>query len=404
MFKELANDLSKVMTTKYRAVKPKIIKDVQNAQLSLVELRRIEDNPRYLTTFDENSDEDVNRVMAYASIFAKHMPDAIDIKKYETTSQAAPEVESGIILDRAYKIAPNQYSCIISVQQAARLMSLNKILLSNSVWTSNKRYEKESIAVSNKIKAGSYCYKAVYLMIERLKYYEDTHSIVSYGAYSAMSGEEQLAACRYLTNDALHGDNKPRYLNDCFPAVICVGDDISDYLDEFDERSIPSKPARQIISFILKKENGMNENIIDNFGGFSNGAFNPRIMADNIDFYYSDLTLDKVEDIGKYMVEYFNEFHDIFPDMSLTAGSRYRNNLLYNSSCYVWHILLSSLIYYDRKRDPDFNWKPVLRETLDIDWSRDGEFAQSMPAPSNLYRDIIDSFFRERYNNVKCQI
>ena len=57
MFKELANDLSKVMPTKYRAVKPKIIKDVQNAQLSLVELRRIEDNPRYLTTFDENSDE-----------------------------------------------------------------------------------------------------------------------------------------------------------------------------------------------------------------------------------------------------------------------------------------------------------------------------------------------------------
>ena len=32
MFKELANDLSKVMTTKYRAVKPKTIKDVQNAQ------------------------------------------------------------------------------------------------------------------------------------------------------------------------------------------------------------------------------------------------------------------------------------------------------------------------------------------------------------------------------------
>lgn len=399
MFKEIADDLTKVMFTEYIRNKQHIIKDVREAGLSLVELNRIENNPRYLMAFDESSAEDVNRVAAYIRIFSKYMPSAIQLSKYGISESGQINVGVGVILKNANRISDRQYSCVLPITQAARLLQCQSIRLSKTVWMPYRKNEKESDEISKKMATGSYCYKCVYLLISRVKYYEDSHTIALYDYMDVISGGEQLAGCSKLVTSATKVDAMPYYLNDNIPVILCVGDDISEYTEILTGKTIASKAARQIVNYIVDINHGMDKRIIDQFNK-SIKSFNAHAMASTIDEWYRNISVADVEKIGSWLIEYFNEFCKIFPCTNDVAKTS-QTQALFNSSSSIWHIYLSSLIYYDKERCPDYDWKTVLRSTLDIDWSSDGLFAKTYLKKGRIDHDSLYEFFGRMYLNAK---
>lgn len=400
MFQELANDLRKVMSTKYRKVKPQIIRAVRDAGLSLIELKHIEDDPDYLTIFDESSDDDVNLVYAYAKIFADAMPDDIDLNKYFNKRESdIIEPESNVIFNRAYKISDKQYACSISVKQAARLFRANKIMLNNNVWVANKKYKKQSDIISDKIVAGSYYYRTVYCVVDRMRYDGISNTIMIGSTINVIDGADQIKACSTAIDKIASASSD--FVNDTFPFVLYMGSDVVDMLGEFGS-NVPSKAARVVMSYVVNPEHGMDKRLIDNFYSANIGAFNIRIMAERVDHNYN-VTIENAADIAQFLVDYFNEFARIFDSEVNCIKSSVQYSILFTSISNVWHICLSSLIYYDLKNDPDFNWRSVMSRVLDIDWSSNGELANSLPTCSYIYSDVIETYFRRRYNDVKKQ-
>ena len=400
MFQELATDLRKVMSTKYRKVKPNVIKTVRDSGLSVIELKHIEDNPDYLNMFDESSESDVKLVYSYAKILADAMPDDINLDKYFNQDAInAASIESYLLFQNAYRIAENQYACSVSVKQAVKLFRANKINVKDNLWTINRRTKRQKESICDGILAGSYYYKAVYCMIDRLKFDAESHTILIGSSLSVIDGDEQIEACSalYENSDSIASP----FINDIFPLIIYIGNDIIEMVGE-SGRGIPSKSARFIMSYVADPANGLNAKLANNFSSMNNGAFNIRIMSDRVDMYYTLADQDLTE-IAKWIVEYFNEFANIFPEDTANIRVSTKFRVLFSSMSNVWHIYLSSLLYYDKKDNPDFDWKTVMKKTLDIDWSNNGELAKSVPGMCSGYRDIIETFFRKRYDDVKKQ-
>lgn len=423
MFDKIAADLAKIIASEqYQIKKREVIKAAKNRGFSLAQLKAVENSPQYILQYDENSSTDQNRIYCLVQTFADVFPTAINVNDYFPDGLFADTHSDESVIFDAVQLANNQFLSYASVRQIGEWYNQHKLLieypkLHGVANLSQFRILRGKVAdITNSLKEGKYYFDELRISVPDARY-EDGKLYLSDAAY-VVSGKHRTVACSQVYNARVDVDSE--VLDNKFPVVINIASEkeVIQILRQLDQirvsvRKVTPEQSREIsiLDYILEPEHGLSQSIRRNFTKDAGvpGTFSFSNTYLVLGWYYNNE--NSIESVGKWLIEFFNEFGDLYPNEIADTRRSLKYSSMFRCIAIAWLMYLSSRIQQDLIRDPDFEWRKVLRGVLNgINWDNDDRVGDlqnniSVLARINLINKIsIEKFFGDRYDKEKDNI